>query len=80
MCRGFKKLNLRSGSKRHRHFVEFFNVPVKAPTQGNPFYTVIPRNCPFSRLFRHAGDTKGTFSISPRLPKGGGGGAGVIRK
>ena len=30
---GFKKLDLRSGSQRHRHFVGFFNVPVQAPTQ-----------------------------------------------
>ena len=41
-----KKLNLRSGSQRHRHFVGFFNVPVQAPTRGYPFYTVIPRNRP----------------------------------
>ena len=27
-----KKFDLRSGSQRHRHFVGFFNVPVKAPT------------------------------------------------
>ena len=38
---GLKKLNLRSGSQRHRHFVGFFNVPVQAPTRGHPFYTVI---------------------------------------
>ena len=38
-----KKLNLRSGSQRHRHFVGFFNVPVRAPTRGHPFYTVISR-------------------------------------
>ena len=38
-----KKLYLRSGSERHRHFVGFFNVPVQAPTRGHPFYTVIPR-------------------------------------
>ena len=41
---GLKKLNLRSGSQRHRHFVGFFNVPVQAPTRGHPFYMVIPRN------------------------------------
>ena len=28
-----KKLDLRSGSERHRHFVRFFNVPVLAPTR-----------------------------------------------
>ena len=30
---GLKKLDLRSGSQRHRHFVGFFNVPVLAPTR-----------------------------------------------
>ena len=32
-----KKLDLRSGSQRHRHFVGFFNVPVQAPTRGSTF-------------------------------------------
>ena len=41
-----KKLDLRSGSQRHRHFVEFFNVPVLAPTRDQPFYTVIPTHRP----------------------------------
>ena len=36
---GLKKLDLRSGSQRHRHFVGFFNVPVQALTQGHPFYS-----------------------------------------
>ena len=44
-------LNLRSGSQRHRHFVGFFNVPVQALTRGQPFYTVIPRNCPIQSPF-----------------------------
>ena len=35
-----KKLDLRSGSQRHRHFVGFFNVPFQEPTRGHPFYTV----------------------------------------
>ena len=39
---GLKKLDLRSGSQRHRHFVGFFSVPVLAPTRDQPFYTVIP--------------------------------------
>ena len=30
-----KKLNLLLGSKRHKHFVGFFNVPVQKPTQGH---------------------------------------------
>ena len=29
-----KKLYLRRGSQRHRHFVGFFNVPVQAPIRG----------------------------------------------
>ena len=41
-----KKLYLRSGSQRHRHFVGFFNVPVLAPTRDQPFYTVIPTHRP----------------------------------
>ena len=48
---GLKKLYLRSGSQRHRHFVGFFNVPVQAPTRGQPFYTVIPRNRPIESPF-----------------------------
>ena len=36
-----KKLDLWSGSQRHRHFAGFFNVPVLAPTQDHTFYTVI---------------------------------------
>ena len=35
---GLKKLDLWSGSQRHRHYVGFFNVPVQAPTRGHPFY------------------------------------------
>ena len=41
-----KKLDLRSGSQRHRHFAGFFNVPVLAPTRDQPFYTVIPTHRP----------------------------------
>ena len=42
-CAGWlkKKLDLQSGSQHHRHFVGFFNVPIQAPTQDQPFYTVI---------------------------------------
>ena len=43
---GLKKLDLRSGSQRHRHFVGFFYVPVLAPTRDHPFYTVIPTHRP----------------------------------
>ena len=57
-----KKLDLRSGSQRHRHFVGFFNVPVQTPTRDHPFYTAIQTHRPFSRLLRHAGDTEDVFS------------------
>ena len=33
-----KKLDLRPGSQRHRHFVGLFNVPFEAPTLIHPFY------------------------------------------
>ena len=57
-----KKLDIRSGSQRHRHFVGFFNVPVQAPTRDQPFSMVIPPQLHCSRLLRHAGDTEDTFS------------------
>ena len=38
---GLKKFDLRAGSQHHRHFVGFLNVPVQAPTRGQPFYTII---------------------------------------
>ena len=61
---GPKNLDLRSGSQRHRHFVGFFYVSVQAPRREHPFYTVIPKTAPCSRLLRHAGegDTEDTFS------------------
>ena len=43
-----KKLNLRSGSQRHRHFVGFFNVPVQAPTRDPPFYGYSEKPRPLS--------------------------------
>ena len=39
------------GLQRHRHFVGFFNVPVQAPTRGQSFYKVIPRNRPILVAF-----------------------------
>ena len=46
-----KKLDLRSGSQRHIHFVGFFNVPVQAPIRDLSFYTVFPRNRPIKSPF-----------------------------
>ena len=58
-----KKLDLRSGSQRHRHFAGFFNVPVLAPTRDHPFYTVIPTHRPnLVAFYDHAGDTEDTES------------------
>ena len=46
---GLKKFDLRSGSKRHRHFVGLFNVPVQAPTRGQSFYGFSEKLTRFSR-------------------------------
>ena len=46
-----KKLDLRSGSQRHRHFVGFFNVPVQARTWDHPlqlFRVTAPFQSPFT--------------------------------
>ena len=55
-----KKLDLRSGSQRHRHFVGIFNVPVQAPTRDHPFIRWFRHTAPISRLLRsrwgHGGD------------------------
>ena len=65
-----KKLYLRSGSQRHRHFVGFFNVPVQAPTRATLFIRLFRETAPFSHLLRHAGDTEDTFSTKPPGPHG----------
>ena len=49
-----KKLNLWSGSQRHRHFAGFFNVPVQEPTRDHPFYGYSEKPPHFSRLLWHA--------------------------
>ena len=52
-----RKLDLRSDSQRHRHYVRSFNVTIQH-RHGPPFR----KTAPFSRLLRHAGDTEGIFS------------------
>ena len=47
-----KKLDLRSGSQRHRHVVGFFNVPIQAPTHDQPFYGYSKKPPHFSRLLQ----------------------------
>ena len=64
-----KKLDIRSGSQRQRHFVGFFNVSVQAPTLATLFTRLFRETAPFSRLLRHAGDTEGHFlDLTPPLP------------
>ena len=43
MCRRTEEVG---PTVRLEHFVGFFNVPVQAPTRGQPFYTVIPTHRP----------------------------------
>ena len=49
---GLKKFDLRSGSQRHRYFVGFFNVPVQAPTRGQPLYGYSKKLSRFRHLLR----------------------------
>ena len=57
-----KKLHLRSGSQRHRHFAGFFNVPVIHRHGTTLFKRRFRHTAPFSRLLRHAGDTEDVIS------------------
>ena len=59
---GLKKLDLRSGSQRHRHFVGFFNVPVLAPTRDHLLYGDSDTPPHLVAFYDHAGDTEDTFS------------------
>ena len=66
-----KKLDLRSGSQHHRHFVGFFNVPVLAPTWDHPFYTVIPTHRPIQSPFTITLGIRRTHSrLNPPGPHG----------
>ena len=79
MCRWMKKLYLRSGSQRHRHFAGFFNVPVlhrhgttllygdnDTPPHLVAFYDTLGIRRPYSRL-------------EPPTSSRGGGGGGARR-
>ena len=63
-----KKLDLRSGSQRHRHFVGFFNVPVLAPTRDQPFLYGDSDTPPhLVAFYDHAGDTEvHILDLTPR--------------
>ena len=71
-CAGrLKKLDLRSGSQRHRHFVGFFNVPVQEPTRDQHFYTVIPIHRPQLVAFYDTLGIRRTHSrLNPRALMG----------
>ena len=57
------KLDLRSGSQRHRHFVGFFNMPVSSTDMGPPFLYGDSDTPPhLVAFYDHAGDTEDTFS------------------
>ena len=62
-----KKLNLRSGSQRHRHFVGFLNVPIQAPKRATLCIRLFRETNPFSRLLRHAWDTEDNSILNPRV-------------
>ena len=65
-----KKLDLRSGSQRHRHFVGFFNVPVLAPTRGPTFLYGDSDTPPhLVAFYDHAGDTE-VHILDPPGPHG----------
>ena len=67
-----KKLYLRSGSQRHRHFVGFFNVPVPHRHGTNLFIRWFRHTAPFSRLLRSRWGYGGAHSrLNPPGPHGG---------
>ena len=67
-----KKLDLRSGSQRHRHFVGFFNSPVLAPPRDHPFYTVILTHRPIKSPFTIKLGIRRTHSrLNPPRPSWG---------
>ena len=60
-----KKFDLQSGSKRHRHFAGFFNVPLQALTLVQPFYGYSEKPPHSVAFYDTHGDTEVTFSTSP---------------
>ena len=71
MCRRTEEVGPAVGLPRHKHFVWFFNVPVKAPTT---LFTVIPRTPPpppiSIALLRRAWGYVGSFLIlNLRVPR-----------
>ena len=69
-CAGgvMRKLYLRLGAQRHRHFVGFHNVPVLHRHGTTLFIRWFLHTAPFSRLLRHAGDKSLYTHIKIRKP------------
>ena len=68
---GLNKFDVRSGSQRYRHFVEFSNVPVQAPTRANPFIRLFLETGPHLVAFFETLGIRRTHSrLYPRVPTG----------
>ena len=67
---GLKKLDLRSGSQRHRHFIGFFKVPVQAPTRGQPFYGYFEKPPHLVAFYDMLGIRMAYSHLKPRGPHG----------
>ena len=57
-------------SQRHRHFVEFFNVPVQAPTRGHPFKRLFREIAHLVIFYGHAGIRRAHSRFIPRVLTG----------
>ena len=69
-----KKVNLRSGSQCHRHFVGFLTCPFKHRHGATLFIRLFRETAPFSRLLRPLGirRTHSRLKHPPRVLKGAG--------
>ena len=70
---GMKKMDLRSGSQRHSHFVGFFNVPIKSTDTGQIFLRLFRETAKFQSPFTTRMGIRRTYSrLKPQCPHGGG--------
>ena len=60
--------------QRHRHFVRFFNVPIHAPTPGQPFYGYYEKLPIFVAFYDTHRIRRILSRLNPWVSKGGGGG------
>ena len=75
MCRQTEEVGPTVGLPCHRHFVGFFNVPVQAQPQGQPFYGYSEKKTHFSHLLQRAlgyGGPTCFLVFNPRVPTGSG--------